>query len=197
MPDYFTEAELKALPDMATVSTARIDAAAAWAVGVIERVVGTSFVARTITAEIHDGGYDEIVLLRPFAISATSATEDGIAVTDQLRIRGGILRRFAGASSFTPTTWAYGCGNVSVTYQAGYSATVPPDVKEATLAATRWHLLEGKANNVTSPRQTSITNDMGGTVNFATAGVDRPTGYPEVDAVIIGWRNELDVFGFA
>jgi hypothetical protein len=94
-------------------------------------------------------------------------------------------------------TWASGYGNVSVTYQSGYSATPPADIKEAALAATRWHLLEGRASNVHSPRQTSITNELGGTVNFAVAGTDRPTGYPDVDAVIVGWRNELNVFGFA
>lgn len=196
-PDYFTEAELKALPDMSGETSARITAAAAWAVGIIEREVGTSFVARTVTAEVHDGGCDAIVLDRPFVLSVTSATQDGAAVTDTLRAQSGILRRFSGATSFTPGSWATGYGNVAVTYQAGYSTAPPPDVKEAALSATRWHLLEQRANNVHSPRQTSSTNEMGGTVNFAVAGADRPTGYPDVDAVIIGWRDQLDVFGFA
>ena len=86
---------------------------------------------------------------------------------------------------------------MKVTYQAGYSTTPPADIKYAALRATRWLLLEGKASNAVSPRQTSITSEMGGTVNFATAGVDRPTGYPDVDAVIVGWRNKINVFGFA
>lgn len=195
--DYFTETELKALPDMSAETSARILAAGEWAQEVIEREVGTSFVARTVTSEVHDGGCDTIVLDEPYVVSVTSATENGVAVTDTLRVKSGILRRFSGATSFTPIAWASGTGNVSVTYEAGYSSTPPKDIKEAALAATRWHLLEGRANNVTSPRQTSITNEMGGTVNFAVAGTDRPTGYPDVDAVIIGWRNRLDVFGFA
>ena len=195
--DYFTEAELRALPDMSSETSARILAAGEWAQGVIEREVGTSFVARTVTAEIHDGGCDAIVLDKPFVISVTSATEDGVAVTDTLRVRHGVLRRFSSATSFTPITWSSGVGNVAVTYQASYSSTPPADIKEAALQATRWHLLEGRASNVHSPRQTSITNEMGGTVNFAVAGTDRPTGYPDVDAVIVGWRNQLDVFGFA
>ncbi len=194
---YFTEAELKALPDMSGETSARITAATAWAVGVIEREVGTSFIARTVTNEIHDGGCDAIVLDSPHVLSVTSATENGTTVTDVLRVRSGIVRRFSGATSFAPITWASGSGNVSVTYEAGYSATPPADIKEAALAATRWHLLEGKASNVTSPRQTSVTNDMGGTIAFAVAGPNRPTGYPEVDAVIVGWRDKLDVFGFA
>lgn len=197
MPEYFTLAELRALPDMSSETTERIEAAAAWAVGVIEREIGTSFIARTVTAEVHDGGRDAIVLDKPFVLSVTSATENGVAVTDVLRASAGVLRRFSSASSFTPNTWATGSGNVAVTYQAGYSSTPPADLKEAALQATRWHLLEGRSSNLTSPRQTSTTNEMGGTVNFAVAGTDRPTGYPEVDAVIVGWREQLDVFGFA
>jgi hypothetical protein len=189
--EYFTEAELKALPDMSSESTARIEAAGAWAVEVIERIVGTSFIARTVTDEVHDGGSNQVILEKPYVLSVTSATQNGVAVTDDLRVRGGILRKFSGATSFAPMVWTAGCGNISVTYESGYSSTPPADIKEAALAATRWHLLEGRASNVHSPRQTSITNEMGGTVNFATAGSDRPTGYPDVDAVIVGWRKRL------
>jgi hypothetical protein len=192
MPDYFTEAEILALPDMSGETSARITAAAAWAIGVIEREVGTSFIARTITAEVHDGGVDAIILRKPYVLSVTSATQDGVAVTSTLRVRGGTLRKFSSATSFAPMVWSAGYGNVTVTYQAGYSSTPPADIKEAALAATRWHLLEGRANNVHSPRQTSLTNDMGGTVNFAVAGTDRPTGYPDVDAVIVGWKRRLN-----
>jgi hypothetical protein len=199
VPDYFTLAELDALPNMseARYTNARKEAAAAWAVGIIEREVGTSFVARTVTDETHDGGCYEIVLRRPFVLSVTSATEDSVAVTDTLRASGGVLRRFASATSFTALRWAAGVGNVAVTYEAGYSTVPPADVKEAALQATRWRLLATNSNSDLNARQTSITNEMGGTVNFAVAGPDRPTGYPDVDAVIIGWRNRLDVFGFA
>lgn len=189
--DYFTEAELKALPDMSAETAARILAAGEWAQGVIEREVETSFVARTVTDEIHDGGVSQIILRKPYVLSVTTATVNGVAVTDTLRVRGGILRKFSSATSFAPMLWASGFGNVAVTYQSGYSAAPPKDIKEAALQATRWHLLEGRANNVTSPRQTSVSNDMGGTVNFAVAGKDRPTGYPEVDAVIVDWRRRL------
>jgi hypothetical protein len=98
VPEYFTLAELRTLPDMSSESDSRIEAAAAWAVGIIEREVGTSFVARTVTGEIHDGGTDAIVLDRPYVLSVTSATENGAAVTDTLRVRDGIVRRFSGAT---------------------------------------------------------------------------------------------------
>lgn len=196
-PDYFTKAELQALPDMSGETEARILAAAAWITGVIERVVGTSFVARTVAGEVHDGSARGIILRSPYVLSVTSATEDGVAVTDDLRVTSGILRRYSDATSYTPVGWTSGRGNVSVTYKAGYSAAPPADIKEAALAAARWHILEQRASNVHSPRQTSITNEMGGTVNFAVAGTDRPTGYPDVDAVIIGWRDKIYVPGVA
>lgn len=191
-PDYFTKAELQALPDMSGETEARILAAAAWAVGIIERECRTSFVARTVTDEIHDGGTDAILLDTPYVLSVTSAKESGVAVTDTLRARHGILRRYSSATASTPARWAAGIENVAVTYESGYSLVPPPDIKEAALSATRWHLLEQRASNVNAPRQTSSTNDMGGTVSYAVAGPDRPTGYPEVDAVIVGWRKRLN-----
>ncbi len=195
MPDYFTREELRALPDMSGESDARIDAAAAWAVAIIEREVGTSFVPRTVTEEVHDGSPSGAVVLgSAYVLSVTSASEGGALLDEALTARDGILRRTTGSTAF-----ASGFGNVLVTYEAGYSTTPPADIKEAALQATRWHLLEGRASNDRSARQTSMTTDQGGTLSFATAGPDRPTGYPDIDAVIVGWRDKLDMpsFGFA
>lgn len=198
MPEYFTLEELDALPNMTEgrYSGVRKEAAAAWAVGIIEREVDTSFVARTVT-ETHDGGGHAIVLRKAHVLSVTSATESGAAVTDTLRVRHGILRRYATATSSTPGRWADGIENITVVYEAGYTAgdeadPVPPDIKEAALQATRWRLLATNSNSDLNARQTSITNEMGGTVNFAVAGPDRPTGYPDVDAVILGWKRRLN-----
>ncbi len=199
MPDYFTLAELAALPNMGEpkYADARKEAAAAYIVGIIEREVQTSFIARTVADERHDGGRDGIVLRNPYVLSVTSATENGAAVTDTLRVVNGVLRRFSSSTTFSPITWSSGTGNVGVTYQAGYSTTAPADIKEAALLATRWRLLASNSNSDMNARQTSMTNDMGGTIQYAVAGTDRPTGYPEVDAVIIGWRDRLTGFGFA
>lgn len=198
MPDYFTLAELRALPqvsDTTAYSDARCEAAAAYIVGIIEREVGASFVTRTVTDEVHDGGCDRIVLRRPHVLSVTSATEDGAAVTDELRVRSGVLRRF-GAGTFEPVVWASGVGNVEVTYEAGYSSTPPADIKEAALQGTRARLLSTNSNAQFDDRRTSLTTDQG-VVSFVVAGQDRPTGYPEVDAVILGWKAKLNNFGFA
>lgn len=194
MPEYFTLVELNALPNMGEgrYTDARKEAAAAYIVGIIERVVKTSFIARTVTDERHDGGSYGILLNKPYVLSVTSATENGVAVTDILRASDGILRRFATASSTTPSYWSAGVENITVTYEAGYSSTVPADIKEAALLATRWRLMASNSNSDMNARQTSMTNDLGGTTSFAVAGVDRPTGYPEVDAVIMGYARSLN-----
>lgn len=198
MPDYFTLAELRALPEMsdaATYTDARIEAAAAYVVAIIEREVGTSFVARTVTNEMHDGGADVIVLDSPYVLSVTSVTEDGVAVTDTLRAPDGVLRRFL-PNTYTPSYWTGGSGNVLVTYQAGYSTTPPADIKEAALLATRARLLETNSNAGIDDRRTSVNTDMG-VINYVVAGENRPTGYPQADAVILGWKRRLNAGGIA
>lgn len=197
---YFTEAELRDLPNMndtAKYTTARVTAARLWIEGVIERKVDTSFEARTVTDEVHDGGVYSIALHSPFILSVTSATENGVAVTDTLSVKGGVLQRYASGAT-TPTLWASGCRNIKVTYQSGYSATPPADIKEAALSAARDWLLRRYGAQGVSDRAMSMQTEMGNIV-YATASDkhDRPTGIPEVDAVIMGWVNDLEVFGFA
>lgn len=194
MPEYFTLTELNALPNMGEgrYTDARKEAAAAYVVGIIERVVKTSFIARTVTDERYDGGSYGILLKKPHVLSVTSATENGVAVTDTLRVSSGILRRFSSATATTPARWSSGIDNITVTYEAGYTSTVPADIKEAALLATRWRLIASNSNSDMNARQTSMTNDMGGTTSYAVAGVERPTGYPEVDAVIMGYARALN-----
>lgn len=193
MPDYFTLAEFRALPHMSDTDKypdARIEATAAYVTAAIEREVGTSFIPRTVTGESHNGSC-LVVLNSPYVQSVTSATENGIAVPDTLTAPSGILQRFA-TGSYTPTGWSYGVGNISVTYVAGYSTTPPADIKEAAMQWTRWRLLATNSNAEMSARQTSQTNDMG-TIQYAVAGPDHPSGYPEVDVVVVGWRERIRV----
>lgn len=186
--EYFTEAELRALPQMSSTTTytsARIDAAAAYFVSIFERFCGVAFIPRTVTDERHDGGTVGITLHRRRPIAASAVTEDGVAVTNTLRIDRGVLRQFSAGSS-VPIQWLAGVENVAVTYTHGFSA-IPGDVKEAALQATRARLLSTNSNAGVDDRRTSMNTEMG-TVNFVIAGENRPTGYPEVDAVLLGYR---------
>lgn len=196
MPDYFTLTELRAMPHMGDATkyaAARVEAAAAYIVGIFEREVGTAFVTRTVTAEIHDGGHDVIVLDHADAVAVTAITVDGVAAsTSGLTVNGGILQATTGGAPWA----AGGPGGVSVTYTHGYSTAPPADVKEAALIGTRAHLLATAASSATDARRTSMSTESG-TINYAVAGGDNPTGYPEVDSVIVAWRNRLGMVGFA
>lgn len=197
--DYFALSELRALPGMSdsvTYTDTRCQAAHDWIVGVVERTVGTSFIGRTVTGEKYDGGGAAIVLMEPYVLSVQSVTENGVTVTDPLLIRGGNVLIKVPASSNYALRWYAGTDSVIVNYTAGYSATPPLDIKEACLKAARYHLLETDSDAAVDERKVQITSDQG-TVTMSPVDEDHPTGYPSVDAVIIGWRDRLDVLGFA
>ena len=193
-PDYFTRDELRVLPDMGEpdVTDARIDAAAAYVEGVIERVVGTSFVARAKSAAL-DGGRYAVVLPHAHVLAVTSLSIGGVAQTvgDFAVDSGGLVVYVSGAA------FAAGTRNVVVGYSAGYSATPPDDIKEAALWATRGRILETTPGAVMNDRRLSVTDATGGTTTFAVPTEDRPFGFPSVDAVVWGWRQRLSGFGFA
>ena len=196
MPEYFTLVELRAQPDLddtARFTDTRCEAVAAHIVSIIEREVSTSFVSRTVTDEPHDGGGNSILLRKGHVLSVTSAKEDTVTVTDTLIVRNGVLLRISGNAT---VTWKTGYNNVLVTYASGYSATPPADVKEMALKGTRAHLLSTAADVGINDRRTSMSTDMG-VIQFTVAGENRPTGYPEVDAMILGWKARLDILGFA
>jgi len=193
-PDYFTTAELRAVPPMQDAGKypeARILAAAAWVTGIIEREAGVSFVPRAKTRTLSGYGSTSITLPDPFVRSLTTVTVGGVAVdVSGLVFSDGILR-FTGAG-----IWTSGRDNIVVTYSSGYSATPPADIKEAAIAGTRLRLLATNSNSERSARERSITSDAG-TITLSVADRDHPTGWPEVDSIITAWRDKLDVFGFA
>lgn len=191
MPDYFTLAELRALPDMSNTTkypTDRVEDVAAAIVGVIEAEVGTSFITRIVVDEAYDGSCPPIVLDDVWAKTVLSATEDGDDVTDSLTIKGGVVRRHNG---LTAVPWAEGYGNVLITYETGYSSAPPADVKEWALKGTRAHLMATATNSAINDRQTSLTAGDA-VIGFTVAGPERPTGYPEVDAMILRWKRKLN-----
>lgn len=195
MPEYFTLEEFRSLPDMNNASLYdddTVERAAAYIVAVIERVVGTSFVAREVTETIDGSGVSGLVLKSPYVQSLTAVTTGGTTIdTADLIHQGGVVRNLSGVG------WTAGIGNTTITYESGYSSEPPADIKEAALQGTRARLLDTASNAKVNDRTSSITNDAGGTTSYVLAGVERPTGYPEVDAVILGWRDKLSGFGFA
>jgi hypothetical protein len=207
--DYFTLSELRALPDMGdTVKypDARLTAAGDWIEAIIEREVRTSFVARQVTETLDGDSQDPdggLLLSKPYVLEVTAVTSNGAAFDAgqlaELSVRAGrAYRRTAGTySGFIP--WDAGTRNIVVTYDAGYVDAPPFDVKEAALQGARYRVLSVDGKSGISDRATSITNEFGN-VQLSTPNTERnrPTGLPEVDAVIVGWRDKLAPrFGFA
>ena len=190
-PEYFTGAEFRALPDMgeSKYDDDRVSAVAEYVVAVIERVVGTSFVGRAQSVTRIVGSVSALVLPHAHVVSLTEVTCDGVAQDLAAMVFDGGVVRFRDGRCFG--------GTVVVSYLSGYSATPPADIKEAALQATRARLIETASNALLNDRRQSMSMAEGGSVTFVQPGGDRPFGFPSVDAVIIGWRDRLNVFGFA
>lgn len=203
---YFTLAELRALPDVsdaARYTDARCTAVGEAVEAAIERVVKTSFVARS-TTETHDGYMARscgwILLRKQHPRAVTALTQNGVALTApelaNLYLEFRTLRRRAAGSFTSWVDWEPGHSNLVITYTAGFTDVPPADVKEAALAWTRVRLLTTDSRAGNDGRATSQTTDMG-TLSFIVAGPDRPSGYPEIDATLLTWRDRLGGFGFA
>ncbi len=180
-PDYFTVTEFRALPDMDDADAyteAKILAAAAYFTAIVEEELWP-MTSQSYT-ETLDGDYATSLFLGREATSLTSVTVDGTAVsTSLLTCTNGVVRykslgqTFSGAAN----------GNVVVVYAAGES-TVPADIKNAVMWATRDRLLaQGDLSGV-DVRKTSVNTDFG-TTNYILPGEKRPTGYPELDAILL------------
>lgn len=199
---YFTEAELRALPevdDTVRYTSTRVTAVGEEVERIIEDFVGTSFVARSYT-ETHSGteanrrgGWIELEQVYPIAV--TSGSQNGVALTTQevedLWLEHRTLRRRATGSYTSFVSWESGFGNVEITYTAGYSTEPPASIKQAALRATRYRLLTTDGKSGVSDRATSITNDFGN-VHLSTADEDHAFGIPEVDSVLLSWRRRLE-----
>ena len=194
-PDYFTVAEFQAdMPDCSDFTEAEILAAAAHFTTIVEREVGVPFIPRAFTETLTGTGGCALVLGQRHVRSLTSVTVDGVAVTVGLLSGASGILRYLDRSTIWPTT---AIDNVVVTYSAGEYATCPADVKSAVMQATRDRLISQSSEHTQDPRQSSMTNDLGGTVTFVLPGEKRPTGYPELDAVIASYSRNTPSLGFA
>jgi hypothetical protein len=192
-PDYFTLAELRALPDCGstTFTDAQINAAATYFTAIVEREIGYPLIPRTFTDVLDGGGFWGLVLSQAYVRSLTTVEVDGASVsTALLTVSGGVLRYLDGSA------WSDDIANVEVVYSAGRYATCPGDIKNACLWATRDRLLSQSDSSGIDVRKTSVNTDFG-TTNYILPGEKRPTGYPDLDAAIAGYVRTSVSFGFA
>jgi len=192
-PDYFTVAELQALPDCSGFTEAEILPPAADFTETVEREIGAPMIPRSFTDTLDGAGLSALVLSQPRVRSLTTVTVDDASVTVGLLTANNGVLRYLDGTTFPDTEPA----NVVVTYSAGEYATVPADIKGAVMWATRDRLLSEKSENGIDPRRTSMTTDLGGTISYVLPGVKSPTGYPRLDAVIASYQRSTPPLGFA
>jgi hypothetical protein len=180
-PDYFTLAELRALPDCSgsTFTDAQVNAAAAYFAAIVEAELWP-MIARTYVDKFDGNDETSLDLSQSLNVALTSVTVDGTAVTTSLLTTSatGSLRYKNGTRWF-----ANNANGIVVTYTAGESA-VPADVKSACMWATRDRLLSQSDSSGIDVRKTSMSTDFG-TTSYILPGENRPTGYPELDAIIL------------
>jgi hypothetical protein len=91
-----------------------------------ETYVGQVLGRKTFTSELYDGGTEFIRIRNPKAISITSVTENGLAVSSSayvLDYTGQRLYRIGSGTLYATNSygyWVQGMNNISITYVAGY-----------------------------------------------------------------------------
>ncbi|HRD59378.1 hypothetical protein [uncultured Nocardioides sp.] len=194
-PDYFTVEELQTLPDCQEFGEPEILAAAAYFVGIVEREIGYALIPREFAETLRGDGSTTLVLSQPYARSLVSVTVAGASVdVSGLDVTGGVLR-YASASSIGTAAWATGAA-VVITYTAGAFDECPGDMKDSVMWATRDRLITQSEESGSWDRKTSQTNEFG-TTSYVLPGEKRPTGYPELDALIASYSRTTASHGFA
>lgn len=192
-PDYFTLAEFRALPDMgdeATFTEAKVLAAAAYFTAIVEAELWP-MIPRTFVDKFDvDGDVDLLPLSQPLNVTLTSVVIDGTSKSTS----NFVVSSTGGLQYKWDQDWysVYRQGIV-VTYQAG-EEECPADVKNAVMWATRDRLLSQTDSSGIDVRKTSVSTDFGVT-NYILPGENRPTGYPDLDAVILRRSNSSPSVG--
>lgn len=188
---YVTLADIRALRSLTSPSTypnARLIEVRSWFADRAESFCGVSFVPRYGRDVLDGDGSKAVYLSHSHPRVLEDAFVDSTEVTDlsdwELYPSGKVYRNDAGA-------FASGRRNVVIQYEHGYDAP-PEDLREAALVAIRYKLL-GDQSGIPE-RATTMATEVG-TFNLALAGANRPTGIPEVDAVLVNLSEKVPLVG--
>lgn len=118
-----------------------------------ESYVGQILGRRTFTSELYDGGQEFIRIRNPKAMTITSVTENGLAVSASnyvLDYTGQRLYRIGSGTLYATNSYGYwtaGMNNISITYVAGY-VNPPMAAKQGVLEIIRhlWQTQRGAIN---------------------------------------------------
>lgn len=197
--DYFTLAELRAQPDLdssAKFSDPALTEAGEFIQGVVERVCDTSFVPREVVETLDGTGREGLRVRTPWVLEVVSVVIAGVTTTgEEYFVDSGVIERRA-IGSWSMLTWPLGRRNIKITYKAGYSATPPPDLKDAMLQGARYRALSRAAYSAQNDRALSLTNEYGNVQLASANDTNRPTGLPEVDSVIMSWAAKTNTITY-
>lgn len=184
---YVTLAEIRShateLANTAKYPNDRLVAARAWFEDKAEEFCGVAFVPR-YGREFHDGDSTDNVLLRtrrPRKLLAATLDDVALTLADLKLYDHGEVRRKDGA------TFTMGDRNVVLAFEHGHDAP-DGDLREGALEAIRHRLLATKTRGVPD-RAVTMTTESGASFTLGLAGPNRPTGIPEVDAVLLAKRE--------
>lgn len=195
---YFELAELRAAQDLSsttTYPTERLRTARTWIENIIDQEVNASFVRRYNRDRFAAYSALPSLVLRgaAYAQALLSISINGTAVS----LTGLTVDPFNRIVLTTGFPWVtYGFGVVDVRYEAAWSDTCPADLHDVALQAARWRLISTDGVSGIPSRATSLTNEFGN-VQLSTAGNRRPTGIPDVDAVIMSYADQIRIPGMA
>jgi hypothetical protein len=176
---------LDALTNLTSYPTAKLETARLQAESRFEEATGVAWVPRHALETLTGRNSNTLLLRYRPPRTLIAATIAGTVVSDLATLRlepYGLVSRTVGLTFPRPVTTA---GNVTVEYTYGYD-TPPADLKQAFLAYVRYLLLDTRSR---IPDRASVMTTDSGTFTLVTAGFRRPTGLPEVDAVL----NDYDM----
>lgn len=171
---------LDALTSQASYPTAKLEAARARAEARFEEATGVAWVPRHTRESLAGTNTTRLLLASRPPRSLIAASIDGTTVADltTLTLRSwGVVERSSGLTFPVPTTTPT---NVVVEYTYGYDQP-PNDLRLAFLTYCRYLLLDTRSR---IPDRASVMSTDFGTFTLTTAGFKRPTGLPDVDAVL-------------
>lgn len=187
---YASLAEIRAqdaLTSQASYPTAKLEAARWQAEARFEEATGVAWVPRHARDTLTGMGSTSLMVNYRPPRSLIAAHVDGTAVGDlgTLALQPwGLVERASGITFPRPATLP---GNVVLEYVYGYDRP-PADLKQAFLAYCRHLLLEGRSR---IPDRASVMTTDFGTFTLTTAGFRRPTGLPDVDAVLNAYDQRI------
>lgn len=188
---YAELADIRALDALANTSkypTPKLETARAQAEDRFEDATGVSWVPRYRRDVLSGDNTAQLLLGRVRPRTVKAVTIAGVAAADLSLFRlydHGAIERTTGAT--WPRDAHGGGGNIVVEYVHGYDQP-PEDVRQAFLTYVRYLLLD---SNSRIPDRASVMSTDLGTFQLTTAGFNRPTGLPDVDAVLMNHDHNI------